>query len=162
MSEKTGPALETDAVEARTGTSYPPPFRAAVDGRSKRALGDAFGLRKFGVNLVELRPGAWSAQRHWHSHEDELVYVLAGELTLVTEACEQVLTRGMVAGFPAGRADGHHLVNKGGTVAIYLEIGDRDPDDEVIYPDVDLKYVRTPDGTRIFTRRDGEPYPDGA
>ena len=161
MSDKSGPAIETAALEARTGTSYPEPFRAAVVGRSKKALGDAFGLTKFGVNLVELKPGAWSAQRHWHSREDELVYVLAGELTLVTETGEQVLAPGMVAGFPAGRADGHHLVNRSDAVAVYLETGDRDPGDEVFYPDVDLKYQRMPDGSRVFTRRDGQPYPDG-
>jgi uncharacterized cupin superfamily protein len=148
-----------DAVEARSGTSYPEPFRAPVDGRSRRALGDAFGLSKYGVNLVELRPGAWSAQRHWHSREDEFVYVVAGELTLVTDAGEQVMTPGMIAGFPAGRPDGHHLVNNADAVAVYLEIGDRDPEDEVFYPDIDLKYVRASGGDRLFTHRNGDPYP---
>lgn len=151
-------AVDASAVESRTGSSYPESFRDPVAGRSKRALGDAFGLTRYGVNLVELQPGAWSAQRHWHTHEDEFVYVLAGELTLVTEAGERVMTAGMVAGFPAGEANGHHLVNHSGTVSVYLEIGDRNPSDEVFYPDIDLLLKRVPGGERVFTNREGLPY----
>ena len=151
------PALDPETVEARRGTIYPEAFKAIVAGREKRALGDALGLTRFGVNLVHLAPGAASALRHWHSHEDELIYVLAGEITLVTDAGPQVLGSGMVAGFPAGEADGHHLVNRSAAWASYLEIGDRSPDDEVVYPDDDLLLVQR-DGKRRFTNRAGEPY----
>ena len=151
-------AIAATDVEASTGTTYPEPFRQPVMARRKRALGDLFGLSHYGVNLVELPPGCWSAQRHWHTHEDEFVYVLAGELTLVTDAGRQVLTAGMVAGFPAGRADGHHLVNDSEDDATYLEIGDRIAADEVFYPDVDLQLVTDGTGGRQFTHRDGRPY----
>ena len=107
---------------------------------------------------IRLAPGAWSAQRHWHTCEDELVYVLCGELMLVTDEGKQSLTAGMVAGFPAGESNGHHLVNESDATASYLEIGDRIPEDEVFYPDIDLQLVSGQDGDRIFTRRDGEPY----
>jgi uncharacterized cupin superfamily protein len=120
-------------------------------------LGDALGLGNFGVNLVTLPPGAGSAQRHWHSHEDEFVYLVEGELMLITEDGEQLLTAGQVAGFPAGRADGHHLVNQGAAPATYLEVGDRNPEDECSYPDIDLHYAPTPDG-HVFTNKKGERY----
>ena len=152
------PALDPDTVTPRTGTGYPEPFREPVMARRKRALGDALGLTHYGVNLVELPPGTWSAQRHWHSHEDEFIYVLEGELILVTDWGEQTLTAGMAAGFPAGKADGHHLVNRTEEAAVYLEIGDRSADDEVHYPDVDLLCRRRDDGERGFVHRDGEPY----
>lgn len=148
------PALDPEALAARTGTSYPAPFRAPVAGRSRRVLGDPLGLTQFGVNLVTLAPGAWSAQRHWHTHEDEFVYVLSGELTLVTEGGEQALGPGQAAGFPAGVADGHHLVNRSAAPATYLEIGTRLADDEAHYPDIDLFCARG----RVFTRKNGEPY----
>ncbi len=157
MSEKQPPAFEAAGIEARRGSGYPEIFKAECDGRAKRALGDAAGLTRFGVNLVHLEPGAWSAQRHWHSHEDEFVYVLEGELTLVTDAGEQRLTPGMTAGFPAGIADGHCLINRGAATAVYLEVGDRVPEDVARYPDLDL--VAWPaDGGRRFTNREGEPY----
>ncbi len=151
------PGLDPAAVPAREGTSYPEPFKELCRARTKRVLGDALGLGTFGVNLVTLPPGAGSAQRHWHSHEDEFVYVIEGELTLVTEDGEQLLTAGQVAGFPAGTADGHHLVNKGTAPATYLEIGDRRRDDAVTYPDADLHLEPTPEG-RVFTDKKGEPY----
>ncbi|MDH4110015.1 MAG: cupin domain-containing protein [Gammaproteobacteria bacterium] len=156
MSAKPGTGA-TD-IEAKTGTSYPAPFRKPVEARSKRRLGDHFGLTRYGVNYVELPPGAWSAQRHWHTREDELVYVLHGELVLVSDAGEQVLTAGMVAGFPAGEADGHHLVNRSERSAAYLEVGDRDPRDEVFYPDIDLELRRGPKGEYVFRHRDGTDY----
>ncbi len=149
------PALDPSSVKPRMGSSYPAPFDEPCRDRQKRALGEALGLTNYGVNLVQMPPGAWSAQRHWHSHEDEFVYVLEGELTLVTEDGEQVLGPGMVAGFPAGKADGHHLVNKTETTAVYLEVGDRSDDDEVHYPDIDLTL---PPGRPGFTRKNGEPY----
>ena len=123
MSEIRQAAIDARDVEAKIGTSYPKPFRSEVATRSKRILGDLFGLKNFGVNLVDLEPGSWSSQRHWHTHEDEFVYVVAGEVTLITDKGDQVLTPGMVAGFPAGSANGHHLVNKSDSVATYLEVG---------------------------------------
>jgi uncharacterized cupin superfamily protein len=150
-------ALDPWTLPSRTGSPYPEPFKAAVAGREKRALGDAFGLNGFGVNLVRLPPGCWSSQRHWHSHEDELVYLIEGELVLVTDAGEQLLTPGMVAGFPAGKADGHHMINRSGRDAIYLEIGDRLAEDGAGYPDIDLAYRRIGD-VFGFTNRDGDPY----
>jgi uncharacterized cupin superfamily protein len=155
--DKQPPAFDAMAVTPRTGSSYPAPFRAACERRIKRALGDAAGLTQFGVNLVHLHPGDWSGQRHWHSHEDEFVYVLAGELTLVSDAGEQTLGPGMAAGFPAGAPDGHCLINRGGVVAVYLEVGDRSNDDRVEYPDIDLVGEPTGGGLR-FTDRKGEPY----
>ncbi|HET6469342.1 MAG TPA: cupin domain-containing protein [Geminicoccaceae bacterium] len=151
------PAVDPASVPARAGSTYPAAFRGPVEARAKRPLGDALGLTQFGVNLVLLPPGTASSQRHWHAREDEFVYVLEGELTLVTDAGEQTLGPGMAAGFPAGRADGHHLINRGTTPATYLEVGTRSPEDEVTYSDVDMRLKRTPEG-RAYTSRRGEPY----
>lgn len=147
------PRVDPATIAPRIGSGYPAPFRDAMPTRAKRALGDAGGLTTFGVNLVHLPPGEWSSQRHWHSHEDEFVWVLAGELTLVTDAGEERLGPGDAAAFPAGRADGHHLVNRSAAVATYLEVGGRDPADRVTYPDIDLAY--SADG---YTGKDGTPY----
>lgn len=146
-------ALDVNAI---TGTIYPEPFRSRIAGRAKRKLGDAVGLKNFGVNLTTLAPGAASALRHWHSHQDELIYVVEGELTLITEAGEQVLTAGMVAGFPGGEPDAHQLVNRGDEAASYLEIGDRSPD-TTVYPDDDIA-AEMVDGKWMFYRKDGRPY----
>ncbi len=151
------PALDPEGVPAREGSSYPEAYKAPVAARRKRALGDAVGLKNYGVNLVTLPPGAWSSQRHWHTHEDEFVYVLDGELTLVTDAGEQLLGPGMAAGFPAGAADGHHLVNRSGGTATYLEVGDRSDDDEVHYSDIDL-FLPKRTGDPVFANKKGEPY----
>jgi uncharacterized cupin superfamily protein len=135
-----GQAIDPATLPARRGSSYPEPFRNEVEARIKRALGDPCGLTQFGVNLVELPPGCWSSQRHWHSHEDELVYVLEGELTLVTDA------------------GAHHLINRTGRPSVYLEVGTRREDvDEVDYPDIDMAVRQTRDGQR-FVRKSGEPY----
>ncbi len=144
-------------VAANTGCGYPEPFRARVLPRERRALGDAAGLTKFGVNYTTLGPGAASSMRHWHTHEDELVFVLAGELVLVTDAGERRLCAGQCAGFPAGHADGHQLLNRGTTPAIYLEIGSRDPDDVVDYPDIDLRW-NAPGARDRYSHKDGTPY----
>jgi uncharacterized cupin superfamily protein len=149
------PALDPATVAPRVGSTYPAPYDEPCRGRHKLALGDELGLTKYGVNQVSMPPGAWSSQRHWHSHEDEFVYVLQGELTLVTDDGEQVLGPGMAAGFPAGKADGHHLVNKTERIAVYLEVGDRSDDDETHYPDIDLSLPKDGPG---FTRKNGEPY----
>jgi len=151
------PALDPATLEVRTGTGYPEPFRAIVKGRERRVLGDALGLKNFGVNLTTLKPGAASAARHWHAKQDEFVYIVAGELTLVTDAGEQVLKPGMAAGFPAGKADGHHLVNRSGKDAVYLEVGDRTPGDIGSYPDDDLE-ARDIEGRWHFFHKDGTPY----
>lgn len=153
----TPPVLDPTAVPAVTGSAYPEPFRSRVAARRKQKLGDALGLKNFGVNLTTIPPGAVSALRHWHSHEDEFIYIVSGELTLVTSNGEQRLTPGMCAGFPAGRSDGHCLVNCTGRDAVYLEVGDRRPDDAVTYPDDDIAGRATPQGRR-FTRKDGTPY----
>lgn len=150
--------IDPTEIESSAGTGYPQPFRENVVSRSKRALGDAFGLTQYGVNLVELPPGTWSSQRHWHTHEDEFVYILWGQITLVTNAGEQELTPGMVAGFPAGEANGHHLINKSDETVTYLEIGDRKEKDEAFYPDIDLLYRINDEGEDQFTHRDGVPY----
>ncbi|MEX2296035.1 MAG: cupin domain-containing protein [Dongiaceae bacterium] len=152
------PALDPMRVTPRTGSSYPAEFRDVVGTREKRMLAAALGLTRYGVNLVHLPPGAWSSQRHWHSHEDEFVYLLEGEVTLITDAGEQTLSAGMCAGFPGGRPDGHHLVNRSGRMAIYLEIGDRDPADGADYPDIDMKAEKE-SGRYVFRHKDGNPYP---
>lgn len=151
------PAIDPAEVPAATGSAYPEPFRSRVSGRRKQRLGNALGLKNFGVNLTTIPPGAVSALRHWHTHEDEFIYVLSGELVLVTDGGEQRLGPGMAAGFPAGRADGHCLVNRTGRDAVYLEVGDRRPEDAVTYPDDDIAGRATPQGRR-FTRKDGTPY----
>ena len=155
MKPLTLPALDPATVTPRTGSGYPEPFRSRVLPREKLALGDALGLTRFGVNLTTLAPGRESSIRHHHSHEDELVYVLEGELVLRTDAGEQRLTAGMCAGFPAGSGDAHQLVNRGDAPARYLEIGSRDPDDAVEYPDDDLAVHKDATGNYVFTRRDG-------
>lgn len=151
------PAFDPATARARTGSGYPEPFRAAAGGREKRALGDAVGLSRYGVNLVRLPPGALSSQRHWHTDEDEFVYVLEGEVELVTDGGAQTLTAGTCAGFPAGRADGHHLINRSARDAVYLEIGDRSEADECHYPDIDL-HLKPIDGEFRYTHKDGTPY----
>ncbi len=161
MSEKpSSPAMDPQAVVPRTDTTYPSEFRDRVQGRRKRTLGDPLGLTHYGVNLVELPPGVWSFLRHWHSAEDEFVYVVSGKITLITDAGRQVLRAGMVAGFPAGKPDGHHLVNEGSETAVFLEIGDRNDADEVRYPDIDLELTPGAEG-RVFRHKDGRPYERG-
>ena len=150
-------AIESGQVPAVTGSGYPEPFKSRVASRRKQRLGDAFGIRNFGVNLTTLPPGCASALRHWHSHEDEFIYLVSGELVLMTNAGEQRLTPGMCAGFAAGHADGHCLVNRSTRDAVYLEVGDRRPDDAVTYPDDDIAGQATPQGRR-FARKDGTPY----
>jgi uncharacterized cupin superfamily protein len=152
------PALDPALVPARTSSAYPTEeFRKVTAGRAKRALGDALGLTTFGVNLTRLEPGAASALRHWHRRQDEFVYVLEGELTLVTDGGEQVLGPGMCAGFPGGVPNGHHLVNRTDAPALYLEVGDRLPGDAASYPDVDLHVRATGSGWK-YSHKDGRPY----
>lgn len=151
--------VNPENVPESTGSNYPLQFKSAVAGRVKKRLGNAAGLKNFGVNLVRLVPGSCSALRHWHSCQDEFIYVLEGEVTLVTNSGEQVLKSGMAAGFPAGDADGHHLVNRTNADVVYLEIGDRTSDDFVNYPDDDL-IAKTSEKGWIFTHKNGEVYED--
>ena len=128
-----------------------------ADGRIKQALGDAGGLTQFGVNLTRLPPGAASAQRHWHEAEDELVFVVSGELVLIEEGGETTLRAGEAATFKAGHADGHYLLNRSTEDAVVLEIGTRASEERCQYPDIDLVYEKR--GGKIrFTNRAGEPY----
>ena len=145
-------------VEGRRGTVYPPEFAHGFEGRIKRALGNVGGLTQFGVNLTTLEPGAMSAHRHWHAREDEFIYVLDGELTLVTDAGEEVLRAGMAACFPAGEPNAHHLINKSAKPATYLEVGTRSADEDAAYPDIDLRCEKR-GGKFVFLHKSGEPYP---
>jgi uncharacterized cupin superfamily protein len=146
--------IDLNAAKVRTGTGYPPPFDAPCLERTRRQLGDAAGLTDFGVNLLRLPPGTWSSQRHWHTVEDEFVYVLEGELTLVTDAGEEILRVGDCAGFKAGVCDGHHLQNRTDKDAVAIEIGSRKAEDEGEYSDIDMRF-----GPEGFFHKDGKPYP---
>jgi uncharacterized cupin superfamily protein len=151
------PALDPRTVEAVTKSIYPAPYDAVVQGRAKRPLGKLLGLTQFGVHLTTLAPGAASALKHWHSREDEFVYVLEGAVTLVTDSGEQVLTAGMCAGYAAGVANGHQLVNRSQAPVILLEVGGRDERDEVEYPGLDVRCHADRYRNPKFTRRDGTP-----
>lgn len=145
------------ALPERRGTIYPAEHATGFEGRVKRALTDKLGLTQFGVNITTLEPGARSSQRHWHAAEDEFIYVLSGEVTLVTNDGEQLLRASMAAGFPRGDGNGHQLVNNGTSPATYLEIGTRASEDDVDYPDIDMKGEKRA-GKYRFLRRNGEPY----
>ncbi|MBI1209135.1 MAG: cupin domain-containing protein [Azospirillum sp.] len=148
--------LDPLAVPARVGSGYPVPFDALCRFREKRALGDVGGLTNFGVNLVILPPGQASSQRHWHSKQDEFVWILEGEATLITDTGETVVGPGQCACFPAGVPDGHQLVNKSDRPVRYLEVGDRSPGDSGAYPDIDLAFAAC-GPTYRFIRKDGSP-----
>ena len=147
----------TDVPWRPNRTVYPEPFATRVAGRDKRQLGDFFGLKNFGVNLTRLKPGAASSMRHSHAKQDEFVYVLEGTPTLHTNEGSMRLEPGMCVGFPAATGNAHHLVNDSGAEVVYLEIGDRTPGEEVVYPDDDLQIV-TIDGKRVYAKKDGTPY----
>ena len=152
------PVIVASEVGARLGTTfYPPQYAVVCKTREKRALGDQFGLSQFGVNLTTLPPGCWSSLRHWHAAEDEFVYVLEGEITLIDEHGEHILKPGMCAGFKAGTGNGHHLINRTDRVAHYIEVGSRMADEEVIYSDVDMKLTCKNGGAYVRTRKDGSP-----
>lgn len=151
------PKIDIAAVPARKGSGYPAAFAALCADRIRKRLGDAGGLSDFGVNLMHLPPGNWSSQRHWHSHEDEFVYVLEGEVTLIEDGGETVLRAGDCAAFPKGSGNGHHLINRSEAVAVYLEVGSRSPDDLTTCSDVDMM---SPASDGRFLHKDGTPYPD--
>ena len=147
------PALDPMTLEPRTGSGYPEPYRSRVLPREKRALGNALGLTKIGINHTTLPPGKESSMRHWHTHEEEFIFVLSGEMVLRTNADEQLLKAGMCCGFPLGTTDGHQVVNRGTAPAVYLEVSNRDPADAAEYSEVDLLYRGG-----AFTRRDGSKF----
>jgi uncharacterized cupin superfamily protein len=151
------PRIDIEAVPERKGSGYPPPFDAPCAERVRRRLGDAGGLVDFGVNLVRLPPGNWSSQRHWHSHEDEFVYVLEGELVLVEDQGETLLRAGDCAAFSKGSGNGHHLVNRSAAIALYLEVGSRVPADVTTCSDVDMMSANA---QGRFVRKDGAPFPE--
>jgi len=148
--------LDLSSIPMQGGSSYPEQFNELVDGRTQQRLGEAGGLTQFGVNLVELQPGAGSSHRHWHSREDEFVMVVSGELTLVTDEGETIMRAGDCAAFPAGKPNGHHLVNRSWGNGVFLVCGTKDKSDVVTYSDVDMRYDSATDTT---TRKDGTPYP---
>jgi uncharacterized cupin superfamily protein len=149
------PKIDPRTAPEGSGSRYPAPFNLPCTGRSWRRLGEAAGLTQFGVNLVRLAPGAWSSQRHWHAEEDEMVYVLEGELVLVTDAGEEPMRAGDCAGFKAGVRDGHHLQNRSQADAVFLVVGSRIASDHGEYSDIDMVFDRRKEG---FAKKDGTPY----
>lgn len=150
--------IDPKDLPAHLGTFYPPPYHQPCKTRERRRLGDAAGLTQYGVNLLRLPPGSWSSQRHWHSEQDEFVYILSGEVILVTDAGEEILKTGDCAGFKAGDRDGHHLQNRSDSDVMLLEVGTRTASDKGEYPDIDM--VFDTGGPAKFTRKDGTPYTD--
>lgn len=155
------PALDPLSLPPRNSSGYPEPYRSRVLPREKRALGDALGLESIGINHTVLPPGKESSMRHWHTHEEEFIYVLSGQVVLRTDAGEQVLEAGMCAGFPVPEdvtsGDGHQLINRSSQPVVYLEISNRDPRDRAYYSDVDLHFHGAAATVR-FTRRDGSEF----
>ncbi|MEH6754385.1 MAG: cupin domain-containing protein [Alphaproteobacteria bacterium] len=156
---RTGKDMVVDPAElpVESGTPYPAPHDAIVQGRHRSRLSPVLGLTKFGVNVLRIEPGAQSSARHWHSEQDEFVYVLEGEATLVTDEGDTIVKAGMAAGFPAGNPNGHTLVNRSNSDVLVLEVGDRPVSEDVEYPDIDMaNAVR--DGKPNFTRKDGSAF----
>ena len=149
------PRIDVTTVPARQGSGYPNPFDAPCSARTRRRLGEAGGLRDFGVNLMTLPPGGWSSQRHWHSDEDEFVYLLEGEVTLVEDGGETLMCAGDCAAFPKGTGNGHHLINRSSAVAVYLEVVPRNPNDLTTCSDIDMMSSNA-DGR--FVHKDGTPF----
>jgi uncharacterized cupin superfamily protein len=154
MARPQAPAVHVSTLPTVNRSTYPEPFSSRMGDRVKRRLGEAFGLEQYGVNLVTLGPGGQSSLRHWHTQEEELVYIMSGELVLVTDEGEQPVSAGMVVGFPGGTENGHHFVNRSDAPAQYLEVGTRLEADEAFYPDDDLRWL--PDGRA--GHKDGTPY----
>jgi uncharacterized cupin superfamily protein len=149
------PKIDIDKAPTRFGSAYPPPFDEPCRERRRWKLGDVAGLTQFGVNLMRLPPGVWTSQRHWHTHEDEFVFVVSGEVVLVEDEGETVLRAGDCAGFKAGVKNGHHIQNRSDAEAVLLEIGSRLPGvDGAEYPDLDM-IVGADD---VYRHRDGTPY----
>ena len=149
--------IDVSSLPVVVGSGYPPPFDKPCAARVRQRLGDAARLSDFGVNLLRLAAGTWSSQRHWHTAEDEFVFVLEGEVVLITDSGEEILRTGDCAGFKAGVKDGHQLLNRSQRDAVVLEVGSRKPEDEVEYSDIDLRFSRS--GAGHFAHKDGTPYP---
>jgi uncharacterized cupin superfamily protein len=149
------PKIDIKSVPERTGSSYPSPHHVKVEDRIRQRLGDAGGLTDFGVNLLRLKPGVWSSQRHWHTHEEEFVFIVSGEVVLVTDKGEEILRAGDCAAFPKNVADGHQIINRTDKDVLVLEVGTNSVDDVCTYPDIDMKV----DAKTGFTHLDGTPYP---
>ena len=148
--------IDLSAIPESTGSQYPAPFDAPVAGRSWRSIGRAAGLTALGVNISRVPPGTWSSQRHWHTHEDEFVWVVEGEVVLVTDAGEEILRAGDCAAFKAGDANGHHLINRGDRDAFVLQVSSRDDgNDRCDYPDLDM--IAEPQEA-FYRHRDRSPY----
>ena len=152
------PKIDIPNVKVEVFTGYPAPFRDAVAGRERKRLGNAVGLDQFGVNLTRLKPGAASSQRHWHEMEDEFVYIVEGEVVLCENDGETVLRPGDAAGWKAGVANGHCLINRTQKAAVYIEVGTRVVNDTVIYSDIDMRLERDKTGVR-YLKKTGEPHP---
>jgi uncharacterized cupin superfamily protein len=153
------PKIDPKRAPVASGSRYPKPFDEPCQARENLRLGEAAGLTQFGVNLTRLPPGAWSSQRHWHSHEDEFVYVVEGEVWLVSDAGEELLRVGDCAGFKAGVRDGHHLQNRSSRPAAVLTVGTRDDRDHGEYPDIDLMFkAGRYSGGGGWVHKDGTPY----
>ena len=152
--------IDPSTLPVLSGTTYPPPYDEPCRNRHRVRLGDVAGLTQYGVNLLRLEPGSWSSQRHWHTGGDEFIYVVSGEVTLVTDAGDEVLRAGDCAGFKAGDPDGHHLQNRSDQDATVLEIGTRAPGEAAYYPGIDLvANVVSPARPGGYTHTDGTPYP---
>jgi uncharacterized cupin superfamily protein len=151
------PKIEIASLPIDSRTNYPEPFNRVVIGRSRKRLGVAAGLDQFGVNLTTLKPGAASSLRHWHEKEDELVYLLEGEVVLIEENGETVLKPGDAAGFKANVPNGHHLVNRSGATRSIWKSA-RASSSSARISDVDLRIIRDDAGAR-YTHKDGKPYP---
>ncbi|MEO1392041.1 MAG: cupin domain-containing protein [Cyanobacteria bacterium J06634_5] len=149
--------IDLSAIPVESGTTYPDSFKSNVAGRSRQRVGKAAGLKNFGVNLTTLAPGSQSALRHWHSAQDEFVYVVSGEIVLITDEGEQLLEPGEMVGFAAGDKNAHHLVNRSASAAVYLEIGDKSMPEFVDYPDHDLIFIAE-NGSGHFAHKNGQPY----
>lgn len=153
------PVIDIKAITPKTGSTYPAPFDAPCVNRSNLKLGDAGGLTQFGANMVTLLPGAWSSQRHYHTAEDELVYIISGHPTLVDDNGRQVLNPGDCTAHPAGDANAHHMINETQTDVVYLVIGSRTPEiDSGVYPDIDLSIPANGTPNRVYRNKKGDAY----
>ena len=148
------PIVAVADLPLNKSTIYPAHLKAPFAGRAKRRVGDAVGMKNFGFNITTLEPGAWSSHQHWHTRQDEMIYLLEGELTLVTDRGREIIKPGTAVGFPANTGEGHNLINNGTTTAVYIEVGDRLPGDEALYSDVDLAARQNPP-SYSFTKKDG-------
>ena len=149
--------VQAESIAQKAGSGYPEPFNTQVGSGTWRPLGDEFDLTQFGVNLETLKPGDQSALRHWHTLGDEFVFVLSGEVTLVTEEPDSILASGMCVGFKAAERNGHHFINRSTVDARLIVMGARVPGDNAFYPDDDLVWLPTENG-KLAAHKDGTLY----